>query len=265
MKKQISLLKVQATLDGVTFYQRKGVNLVRMASGPSKDQILTSPSFEKLRKNMSEFGAGMKPIKAFYKGLKKNDRVAIGSKLSLKLAKIFRSIISRYPGERGQRPLQISMHKALLAGVDLKDNLLLDDVFSAPFSLSANATRNEVTLTVAPFVIGNHVERPTDATHFQLVNYALALSDYAFSNEDKSYNPVNLPFNGKYARAVSDFIALDDALSPNISVVATLPEIAALNDTTSLLSLVGIRFYEKIEENYYATPTNAAMSIAEVF
>ena len=51
------IIKLQGTLDDLTFYKTKDGNLVKTKSSISKDRIATDPAFIRTRENGSEFGS----------------------------------------------------------------------------------------------------------------------------------------------------------------------------------------------------------------
>jgi hypothetical protein len=65
MSKQVGLIKLKGNLGDVSFYQSEGDHLARMASGPSKERIMTDQAFQRTRENNAEFGGSAKAAKAF--------------------------------------------------------------------------------------------------------------------------------------------------------------------------------------------------------
>lgn len=56
MTKLRSLIKLEGTLDGLTFYKSKDGYLVRTKGGVSKQRLATDPAFIRTRENGAEFG-----------------------------------------------------------------------------------------------------------------------------------------------------------------------------------------------------------------
>ncbi len=70
MAKQIGLLPISGTLDGVNFYLRKGVPVARKAGGGfDSRKIKSSPTMKRVRENGSEFGHCSRVKKVFKDGL----------------------------------------------------------------------------------------------------------------------------------------------------------------------------------------------------
>jgi len=57
MAKLKGIIKLEGTLDNLTFYKAKEGYLVRTKVGVSKERIENDPAFERTRENGSEFGS----------------------------------------------------------------------------------------------------------------------------------------------------------------------------------------------------------------
>ena len=57
MGKLAGIIKLEGTLDGLTFYKSADGYLVRTKGGVSKTKIMNDPSFARTRENLCEFGA----------------------------------------------------------------------------------------------------------------------------------------------------------------------------------------------------------------
>jgi hypothetical protein len=49
------IIGFQGTIDGISFYERKGKSCARKAGGPSKEEISTSKNCQRTRENNAEF------------------------------------------------------------------------------------------------------------------------------------------------------------------------------------------------------------------
>ncbi|HAT64297.1 MAG TPA: hypothetical protein DCS66_06805, partial [Flavobacteriaceae bacterium] len=64
MAKNKSFIKLEGTLDGLTFYQKDGESFVKTKGGISRDRILNDQNFKRTRENMQEFSGCAKTGKA---------------------------------------------------------------------------------------------------------------------------------------------------------------------------------------------------------
>lgn len=65
MARNNSFVKLDGTLDGLTFYRKNGEDLVKKQSRISKKRIMSDPAFKRTRENMMEFAGASKAGKAF--------------------------------------------------------------------------------------------------------------------------------------------------------------------------------------------------------
>ena len=57
MAKLNGLLKIEGTLENLTFYKTQDGHLVKTKSGVSADRIANDPNFQRTRENGAEFGS----------------------------------------------------------------------------------------------------------------------------------------------------------------------------------------------------------------
>jgi hypothetical protein len=95
MATQKGILKVQGTLDDLTFYKSKDGHLVKQKTHISADRIANDPAFSRTRENNKEFGAAGKAGKILRNAIKtllrscKDQRVA--SRLSKEMMKVIKA------------------------------------------------------------------------------------------------------------------------------------------------------------------------------
>lgn len=63
MAKLKGILKIEGTLDELTFYKTQDGHLVKTKGGVSADRIANDPNFQRTRENGSEFEAQQLPVK----------------------------------------------------------------------------------------------------------------------------------------------------------------------------------------------------------
>ncbi len=56
MAQSTGILKIEGTIEDLTFYKKDGKNYVRRKGGVSKERIANDPNFVRTRENGSEFG-----------------------------------------------------------------------------------------------------------------------------------------------------------------------------------------------------------------
>jgi hypothetical protein len=264
MSKQKGLIKLEGNIGGISFYSSDGEYLARMANGPSKERIAKDPTFKRTRENNMEFGGSAKVSKAMRTALSTVLQTMAGRYLTSRLTKIFKIINLKSDGTRGQRPIELSLYKDTLKNFDLDKNTNLSSVFSAPYTATINADKNEGTIDVPSFVPDDYINAPSGATHFKLVLALGTVSDYQFNDGIKGYEPVEPGQNGLSAVVYSPVLELGTTpVDANlIAAFAGAPVIAA---GVSVTMCLGIEFYQNIGAEYYVFAQDNAMKVIEVY
>ena len=79
MARQKGVIKYVGTLGDIRHFKIKGQEgyYAGMVGGPTGDQVLSAPEFERTRENMNEFGACAKAGKSVRTGLSQQERVDV--------------------------------------------------------------------------------------------------------------------------------------------------------------------------------------------
>jgi hypothetical protein len=176
MAKQISLLKVNGTLEDLTFYKSQDGLLVRTKGGVSKKRIQNDPAFARTRENGAEFGhsasAGrMLRVAAGQLVFKVKDK-----RLSSRLVKVM-SDLKNLDGTslRGERNVAMGLQTAegqqLLRGFDFNSKAPLSSVFYGTHTIDVATGA----VTIASFVPQSQLRVPEGSTHFSMQSAFLNL------------------------------------------------------------------------------------------
>lgn len=191
MAKQISLLKVNGTLEDLTFYKSQDGLLVRTKGGVSKQRIMNDPAFARTRENGTEFGhsasAGrMLRVAAGQLVFKVKDK-----RLSSRLVKVMSSLKNLdSTSARGERKvalgLQTAAGKELLKGFDFNSKATMSSVFTGTLDLDIATGA----IAVDPFVPEVQLRIPEGTTHFSMqgaflnLDFETGIRDISYSTEE---------------------------------------------------------------------------------
>jgi hypothetical protein len=266
MAKFRSLFRVSGDIGDVNFYEKDGKKFMRQTTSLDKDRIMTAPEFKRTRENMREFGGAAVIGKSLRVGLANVLKRYADSNFTSRLTRIFKKVQrAATTGERGKRPITVVANKAKLVGMNLHKDELLNMVFSAPFTATANAGRNVVTLDVPIFDADALVTPPPGATHFKLVLVATSLSDHVFDTDQEGYTPTDPSLNALNAVAVSAALPVDLPTTAALQLVATLPGSPVMTTSCGLVACVGIEFYQEVLGVMYILAQSNGMRIIEIF
>lgn len=189
MAKVNGIIKIEGTVEDLTFYKKDGKNFVRKKGGISKDRIMNDPNFVRTRENGAEFGHCGSSGKALKLAVGPMVFKAKDSKLSSRLLQVM-SKIKNFDtiSKRGERNVAVGLvtpeGKLQLKGFDFNQKAPFKGVVFAPFQL--NVTTGEV--TIQNFIPIEQIQYPQGATHisFQsaavLVDFETGLSESVYSS-----------------------------------------------------------------------------------
>lgn len=196
MAKVNSIIKIEGTVEDLTFYKKDGVNYVRKKGGISKERIGNDPNFIRTRENNSEFGHSGSSGKVLRRALGTMVFKAKDSKLQSRLL----SVMSRIKNmdvlsPRGKRSVSVGLStpegKQVLRGFNFNANAILDSVLFAPYDLDTNTG----VIMLRDILTAEQIMFPQGATHVSFQGAVCAL-DFETEASEVAYSPVvNLPLN----------------------------------------------------------------------
>lgn len=268
MARQLGHVKYKGTIGDIRHFKIKGMtgNFAGMNGGATGEQIKTGASFVRTRENMNEFAGCASVGKAIRAGQSQLMKTMSDPQLTGRLTGIIKKInLEDQTEARGYRAILISAVPQHLIGLNFNRNNTVEGSFTGEFETVANAGRNSVTLTVEAFETLKQLNIPSGATHFRFVNSISVISDYAYNSLTKVYEPIEPALNQLSKVVYSDYIEIAPGVNPEITVVSALNGAPTMTESASLLSCVGIEFYQKAGSEYYVFSVGNSMKIKNVF
>lgn len=197
MAKLKGILKIEGTLQDMTFYKTQDGHLVKTKSGVSADRIANDPNFQRTRENGSEFGSAATAGKVLRNAVRALMMNASDNRITSRLRQIMTQIKNfDVASARGDRTVADGIADpaalAILKNFDFNNKAILRAVLFAPFTVDT-ATGE---LSIPAFVPLNDIAYPSGATH---VNLKAAYANVDFANEISAieYSPAtNLAIDG---------------------------------------------------------------------
>lgn len=186
-----SLIKIEGTLDNLTFYKSADGHFVRTKGGVSKNRIMNDPAFVRTRENGAEFSSVAGSGKLLRNALGPMVFRAKDSKLTSRLVKVLSEIKNQDSvSARGERNVAMGLTSTtgmqLLEGFDFNARATLGSVLNALISVDS-ATG---TVSIANFNPMEQLRAAEGATHFSLqagflkVDFATGTFELTQSNEE---------------------------------------------------------------------------------
>jgi hypothetical protein len=236
MAKFKSLFRVSGDVGDLGFFEKDGVKHMRQTTNLDKERIMEDAAFKRTRENMAEVGGAATVAKALRLGLSSVTKNYPDHRFTGRLAGVFRSFVNGITGSCGQRPFEIMPNNAKREGLNLHKTDVLNSIFTAPFSLTPNASRNGVTPDVPVFNIDTRIRAPRGATHFKLVLAITAVSDHLYDADEKIYHPVDPDVNGVGEIAETAEISLGVSMTLPLQLSVLLPGSPTVPPSSALVA-----------------------------
>lgn len=246
MGKSNGIIKIEGTLENLTFYKTQDGNLVRTKGGVSKKRIMKDPAFARTRENLNEFSASAQSGKLLRMSLNDLMQQAKDNRVTSRVTQVMSQILKFDTlSVRGQRKVSEGLNapesKALLEGFNFNINAILGSVLKAAYGI--DPATGEV--SIPDLTPANDLVAPNGATHVSLRS-AMVQVDFASGSYSSSNSPVeNLPI---------------DQVSSTLSLVPTnVP-----SGTGTVLILLLLEFFQEVNTVQYPLRNGAFNSLGIV-
>ncbi len=248
MAKLKGILKIEGTLQEMTFYKTQDGNLVKTKSGVSGDRIANDPAFARTRENGTEFGASATAGKLLRDSIQNMVATASDNRITSRLTQVMTQIKNfDTTSIRGDRSVDIGIAtadgKALLKNFNFNDKAILGAILYKPYAV--NITTGVIDIT--NLVPMSDIAAPSGTTHVS-VKGAFAIVDFDLGTSDVSYTNV------------------ENLLIDNTSTNVTLTPASVPAGTGTKLYLLQMEFYQEVNAVQYPLNNGAynALAIIEI-
>ena len=248
MAKLKGILKIEGTLQDMTFYKTQDGHLVKTKSGVSAKRLATDPAFARTRENWAEFGNAASGGKVLRDAVRNMIAAAADNRVTSRLTQVMARIKNLdTTSARGERTVAIGIAtpegKVLLKNFNFNNKAILGAVLYKPYSID---TATGV-ISITDLVPINEIAAPAGSTHFSMKS-AFVIVDFVAGISDVSYSNVeNLPIDG------------------TTTSITLTPDVVPTG-TGIKLFLLQIEFFQEINAVQYSLKNGAfnALSIVEV-
>jgi hypothetical protein len=265
MSKQVGLFRMDGKIGGVSFYRSAGVDLARIANGPSKEKIASDPNFRRTRENNTEFGGCASVVKALRLAIGEARITKADAQIVGRLMKIFKEINLAGTGARGQRGIDLVDNDMLLQGFEFNSRTALSSIFTAPYGITTTAARNEATVTAAAFLPASFINYPDGATHFKVFATLCTLSNYAYDVDTGKYMATDPTLDMLNAEDDSGVLDLSSTVPVSLSLNPVLAGAPTMTATVAAVLLIGCEFYQRVGSVDYLLAQGDCMRAVRVF
>ncbi|WP_308991958.1 hypothetical protein QLS71_016880 [Mariniflexile litorale] len=245
MAKLKSLIKIEGTLDGMTFYKGKEGYLVRTKGGVSKNRIETDPAFIRTRENGQEFSQISKSGKLLRLVLTPLISDVKDDTLIARLVKVMGQVKNAdSTSTRGNRQVGIGLEtlegKNMLKGFDFNANAGLNEILLTDYLL--NTATGEI--NIPNFIPLQQLNTPSGATHVSILSAVININFITNEKTLQASAEINVPIN-----------------NTSVAINATPPSMP--NGTGQTVFLFKISFYQEINGLQYAL-NNGSFNVLQI-
>lgn len=248
MAKLKSLIKIEGTLDDLTFYKGKEGFLVRTKGGISKGRINSDPAFARTRENGSEFGMAATSGKTLRRAILDLLVDAKDGLVTSRLTRVMTQVKNTdITSNRGERTVALGITtpdgQLALKGFNFNNRAIMSSVILSDVVL----TPATGTVVITNFTPRQNLAVPNGATHVSLTSGFLNL-DFTTGIKDLQLSPVT------------------NMIIDNTTTTVTLTPAAVPTGTGSQCYFLKVAFYQQVNGVQYALNNGAynALQLLEV-
>lgn len=258
-----SIIKFKGTLNGLCYYTLNGKDIIRKASGPSKERINSDPAFINVKRNNQEFGGASTISKAIRQSIAQSSNQFKDTFIASRLTGICRKIISMGNGILGQREANITINSKPLIKFQLNQSNPFSQLFTEEISVTTTPNRNQVNIQFSQITKSSFKNTPLGATHYTLTAINTIISNYYFNIDGNKYLPNNPLNNTKNTITTTIKHKINQSL-PNLKITIQSP-INNPNQDEALIIWLGIQYYQKTNQEYNLLNQSKSMQCIAVF
>lgn len=248
MAKLNGILKIEGTLQEMTFYKTQDGHLVKTKSGVSASRIATDAAFIRTRENGAEFGSAAKAGKILRNSFRVLIENAADNRVTSRVTQLMYRIQKQdVTSARGERKVSLGIAttegKNLVKAFNFNSKSVLGSILLKPYSVDTVTG----VITIGDLVPTVDIKSVPGATHIALSGAFAAINFVTGENEIQFTNTQNLPID-------------------NTSTPVTLTPVAVPTVTGTNFFMLEIVYYQEVNSTQYILNNGAfnALSIIDV-
>jgi hypothetical protein len=251
---------------GYRSYKIKGIDktIIAKKGGPTKKDIETKPTYQKLRNNQKEFGVASNLSKVLRQSLSGCMSEICESYVSGKLTAEFRNLAKMEQGATGTRPLVLSKHGHHLNGFEFNSRAPYKKVFGAKYFVKNGSRKGQVILHFPAFIPQEVFDYPEEATNFKVNARLVALSDYSYDKRSNSYKPISEDHHGLFGSYESNMLPLLRIPTEPMTGQVSLP-LSQVQEGVGIFLVMAVSFFKYENGHFRHLPKESGMQIHEVY
>ena len=195
MARQKSIIKLQGTIDDISFMKTQDGYMARKATSVNGTRIASDPAFQRTRENNSEFGRAGSASKVLRTAFRLQIQVAKDRRVVSRLVKEMMKVVKAdSTSTRGLRNV-VDGEAELLQHFEFNANAQLSSTLFAQYTPSINRVTGAAEVAVPAFIPLTGIVAPEGATHYKLLAAAGEIDFEAKTFTTDAADSGNLPIN----------------------------------------------------------------------
>lgn len=192
MAKQTSIITLNGTVGGLSFYKTKDGHMAREKGGVSKERIMNDPKYARTRENLKEFTENTRTVKLVQDTIRPAIIRISDPRLYQRMVRQMMKVLRTDPvNGRGQRVVAEGDWN-LLQGFELNSNAILSGTLRTVFTVTNSPT--DWNCAVPAFIPSDYLVIPQGASHFRLMaagaSFDFVTGTKSFVLETGADNPI---------------------------------------------------------------------------
>ena len=264
MAKASSILRLQGTIQEITFYQRNGKWFARAKSSLTGKKVKKSPRFKRSMENMREFGATSVITKQVWACFPKNWKHFRDTGAFNRYKSIVYRVMMNDAGDRGQHAFRPTRLWELWQGFPFHKEKYFGSSCHADFSSAWDPATGILSLAL-PATAGDLMLDPSGgATHARIDFAGIILTPYLPNTALEQW--ISDPeWRSEFFATTSCTFPIADATILPPPLTLSFPATPNLPPGYLMQALVGISFYQEVASVMNLLPDKSSMMILKVW
>ncbi len=223
MAKLTGILKIEGTLQDMTFYKTQDGHLVKTKSGVSGDRIANDPAFVRTRENGTEFGLSAsagKLVRDTFRILLQN---ASDNRVTSRLTQLMSQLKNLdSTSARGQRLVSLGIQTPeginLVKAFNFNDKSVLGSILFTPYTVDTTTG----VISIANLTPAFDIKNVPGATHVAIIGAFGAINFDSGTGDIQFTNAVNLPIDNVGSPVTLTPVALPTTVGTNFFLLEVI-------------------------------------------
>ncbi len=170
-------IKLEGTIDNITFYRMEGRYLARRKAGVTGKEFRNSPAFRRSRVSSDAFGRASKGARIFRRAFSSLPDIFPAPRLNSRLTGVMIKAFLDGSKDRNKDQAVCAKNLRVMEGFEFNPKTLFGEFFQAPYEVVIDRETGQARVSIPGFVPSEYLVNAGNATHFRF-HTAFAAIDF---------------------------------------------------------------------------------------